>query len=488
MPFETLLQKYNSRAATIYNQTITQPSANAEDLIVVPYRTSVINTSQPYVFIKPNTTTASSGVPKGRFGYAFTSLQSRIKDDRREFPVVSSIRDSSRLIQFAKSPMGTRFITQQFALQAFNAYPKTRIWNPASVFASALGPYIVGTNLTQRPFDAKGVFRAIRGLNVLLPKNKKVIESSAQPRTEQGTQGTTTPIVPSRIQPDTFLGTFERGIYIDNGYFDKAGDGGNFRAKAKQLLKEFVSSVTPFGPNSADRYKKSNIQDPYNRRPIAALGLEALDSIEYDFLKATRSEIPGTDIITFAFGNTGTLEEQNEVVPFRAFISEIKENVKPEFNEQRYIGRTERFVTYAGAKRGVTINFKVAALSRAERLHTWTRINYLTGLAFPKDVSGTGFMVPPLFRITLGNIYVSQPCYIESLDYTFLDEDITFDIDSPFQVSQVIKVNMTLQLIENRSKYANSKFYEIVDRVSSLQRETKPTPPEPAEPDVPVGI
>jgi hypothetical protein len=91
----------------------------------------------------------------------------------------------------------------------------------------------------------------------------------------------------------------------------------------------------------------------------------------------------------------------------------------------------------------------------------WTRVNYLTGLAFPKGISTSGFIIPPLFKITVGGLYNSQPCYIDTLDYDFLDETITFDIDK--EVPHAINVNMTVSILEKRSKFHTSPFYQITE-------------------------
>jgi len=142
-------------------------------------------------------------------------------------------------------------------------------------------------------------------------------------------------------------------------------------------------------------------------------------------------------------------------------LKSLKENVKPDFNEQRYIGRTERFVTYGGAKRTANFEFNIVAFAQSEIQQVWRRINYLTGLAFPVKPSDSGFMVPPMFKITIGGIYDDQPCYIDTLDYDFLDSSITFDIDN--EVSQVVNVKMNIVLLEKRSRFYDSPFYKITE-------------------------
>lgn len=204
---------------------------------------------------------------------------------------------------------------------------------------------------------------------------------------------------------------------------------------------------------------RNNIYDISNKRESRNLAVDVANRLNYGSIEGEGYE----DIVKFIFTDT-----ENASVQFRAFISSIKEGVKPEYNEQRYIGRTERFVTYAGARRSVAMNFNIVAFSSGELDDMWTRINYLTGLAFPKRFSTSGFMTPPLFKLTVGKIYDVQPCYIDTLDFDLLDESITFDIDK--QVSQVINVSMNLILLEKRSKLYNSPFYKITEDISSDQR------------------
>jgi len=184
-------------------------------------------------------------------------------------------------------------------------------------------------------------------------------------------------------------------------------------------------------------------------------------------IEPTVSKIP--DIINFAF------QTNDEIIRFRALISSLKQNVRPEFTEQRYVGRTERFVTYGGAKRSATLQFNIVAFSSAELEAVWTKVNYLTGLAFPLGASPNGFMIPPLFKISVGNIYEAQPCYIDNLDFDFIDDSITFDIDK--QVSQYINVNMSLVLFEKRSTFYNSPFYEITQKLLDAPEEIPQSAP-----------
>lgn len=209
--------------------------------------------------------------------------------------------------------------------------------------------------------------------------------------------------------------------------------------------------------------ERTGIIDPYNfanfrsKNELTNEKYLYTDVLNYSNIEKIQKD---ADIINFYFKR---VEQTANPVQFRALISSIKESIRPEFNEQRYVGRTERFVTYGGAKRGVSISFNIVAFSEFEVDGMWSRVNYLSGLAFPQDVKN-GFMVPPLFKFTIGKLYDNQPCYIESLDYDFLDETITFnEREVPF----AINVNMQLSILEKRSKFYDSPFYKITENAES---------------------
>lgn len=218
--------------------------------------------------------------------------------------------------------------------------------------------------------------------------------------------------------------------YFQGKHYKLAGDtDGEETIEKSQIL--FTDSLST----------SSSIKDPYNLKDI------------------TTPHEPKTDIISFVFSTVSPIDKTQEYVHFRAFINSFKQNVKTEFSEQRYLGRTERFVSYGGAKRTATLSFNIVAFSADEIETMWSRVNYLTGLAFPLGVSN-GFMVPPLFRLTVGGIYVDQPVYIDTLEHEFISEEFTpFDIDAG--VSQCVTVNMGITLLEKKSRFYNSPFYAI---------------------------
>lgn len=242
---------------------------------------------------------------------------------------------------------------------------------------------------------------------------------------------------------------------MKNKYFYESDNG--FADTDENPSTKTFGTAKPTSYYPTDKGLKSTLKDPYNIAPFAPTFEE--NTISYRNITKERDK--NTDIIRFIFSDV----DGNNPVYFRALLSSIKESIKPEFNEQRYVGRTERFVTYGGVKRGVSLTFNIVAFSPDERDGMWTKVNYLSGLTFPKEIKN-GFMVPPLFKITIGGIYDNQPCYIESLDYDFLDESITFDIDK--EVPFAINVTMQLSILEKRSKFSDSPFYKITEDTGKL--------------------
>lgn len=426
------------------------------------YRTprTSINPNQPFIYIGPGTDVNTPGVFTGDDG-AFLST-SNIKNDTRLAPLglgsVSYARDNNRILKFLASAAGARFRTTQTALQLFNPYSRTKIFNEAGIIASLVPGVHAGRFIDTEP----GRILFGRGRGSLLDRIKNIGDHY---RTKLS--GEPTIVSPITLGPVGGL----------NGYF------GTKPKKSKQLLENFIAEEFSSLTNPGRARRKSNITDPMNSQSPTSVGSSDTFKINYEFLqnKIASSTDTGpagtkktdTDIITFRFSPfSGDKSEELTYVPFRAFISRLTENVKPEFNEQRYVGRTERFITYAGAKRTTQLEFNIATFSEDEIKHTWARVNYLTGLAFPKGISQSGFIQPQLFRITIGGIYEDQPCYIETLDYDFLDEFTTFDITEG--VSQVINVKMQLSLIEKTTRYYNSPFYKIMENLAIKQNEALP--------------
>lgn len=555
MPFETLAKKFEQQSQEIYNRFL--PST--DQLISIKP-----DTKNPSQFTVRDAAKALTQL-KLPSGTGVLTSDSRVKNDNRSVPVVSTARDAVRVFKFLESPEGNLFIGKQFLLQTGNTFQNTRIYNPVSTLASTIpflhikrslsptlgivpsvsgllqtntvtdisskfiivnavnasfggreklfstvksiastyiksqlkqiaGPFIPQTYSSSRPefkvftddtgpvvFDpqplvSRGVVRVNNIANVrtqgisrtrsALLKTGKAALDKLIPKSLRGVVQTDGPTLPEKIP--TFLESakeFKDGFYNGRGTVQ-----GETRFNSKYFNERLTVTEQTDNPQTSVTKGKTLLSDPYNIAPFiespprgvdATTGNIVTDKLSY--ANISKPQPVKSDIIKFIFKDANG----SNPVHFRALISSIKESIKPEFNDQRYVGRTERFVTYGGAKRGVNMSFNIVAFSPNELDGMWTKINYLTGLAFPKNVKN-GFMIPPLFTITVGEIYDVQPCYIESLDYDFLDDSITFDIDR--EVPFAINVTMQLSILEKRSKFHDSPFYKITEDASELAK------------------
>lgn len=350
------------------------------------------------------------------------------------------------------------------------------------VFTDAIGPMV----FAPQPLDQRGKVLTTLTANVkdvvISAARKKLVSvataalNRALPKSLKNNIPLPLPLSSEPQKIPTFVKAakdFRKNFY-DRQLRKFRGDSTNSRLKNKYFYESdngFADtdenpSTNAFGiakPTSyypTDKGLKTTLKDPYNIAPF----VPTFEENTISYRNITKEQDKNTDIIRFIFSDA----DGNNPVYFRALLSSIKESIKTEFNEQRYVGRTERFVTYGGVKRSISLAFNIVAFSPAERDGMWTKVNYLSGLTFPKDVK-KGFMVPPLFKITIGGIYDNQPCYIESLDYDFLDESITFDIDK--EVPFAINVTMQLSILEKRSKIHDSPFYKITEDADKLAAE-----------------
>lgn len=174
-----------------------------------------------------------------------------------------------------------------------------------------------------------------------------------------------------------------------------------------------------------------------------------------------------TDFMFYDYGN-------KRIIPFRAFLTDMSENVSPNFREQQYIGRIERNIVYVGAVRELSFTFRVQSFHPQEMKAMWNKINLLTGLAFPAKYVN-GFLAPPLVKLTIGNIYVDQPGYIKNISYKFDDDG--WELDEKYQAPMGLTVNVSFSVIEKKQVKTGSIFYPY-----GKERDAAPTPSSPTTP------
>ena len=139
------------------------------------------------------------------------------------------------------------------------------------------------------------------------------------------------------------------------------------------------------------------------------------------------------DVIAFFFYDI----VNEKYIPFRATVKGINDSTTAQWDELRFIGRADQIYTYNGFVRSLAFQFTVVITSLADLLPTWQKINYMKTSLKPAGYTTKGiesfsrFMIPPMFTVTIGDMYKHQPIVItnftvnipESANWETLNED-----------------------------------------------------------------
>jgi hypothetical protein len=132
------------------------------------------------------------------------------------------------------------------------------------------------------------------------------------------------------------------------------------------------------------------------------------------------------DLIAFFFFDV----VNEKFIPFRATVKGISEGNTAFWDELRFIGRSDQLYSYNGFSRTLSFTFNVVINSVRELLPSWKKINYLASAVKPSNYT-TGqnvnqkfnrFIVPPMFMLTIGDLYKYQPMVITSINVNIPDD------------------------------------------------------------------
>jgi hypothetical protein len=192
-----------------------------------------------------------------------------------------------------------------------------------------------------------------------------------------------------------------------------------------------------------------------------------------DVDKKSNVYIPGAeDFIKFYFedGDIGS-----NVMVFRCTMNGFSDSFSPGWNRIDIMGRPDGAYLYTSFERSVSFNFSVNALSRAEMVPMWRKLNYLASYTMP-DFSSSGTKPGgPFMRITIGSLFQQTPGFIESLTYTIPDEttwDIAEDSGTNPNAKQLplsMDVSMTFKVIGDYRPQLKGRVYSLSPFGSSKQ-------------------
>lgn len=183
------------------------------------------------------------------------------------------------------------------------------------------------------------------------------------------------------------------------------------------------------------------------------------------------AENAGHVVVSFAKIIDDTGKTTNKV-PFIGTVTDISEDIQPEWTNFRHIGSPFKVNRYLGVERNIKFNLKLYYTTFDEKQVMIKKINYLKSLAFPdSNVVTSKFgdnnqyaIAPNIIKFSIGSFYKNVAGYLESISFS-IDEnttwakmgkdgnnDITADNnDDNFMYPSIIDVSIGIKIIETHS-------------------------------------
>jgi hypothetical protein len=158
--------------------------------------------------------------------------------------------------------------------------------------------------------------------------------------------------------------------------------------------------------NTTYNLDKTLSSDQINILPVLTTGS---DNVE---------DYKNSDLVKFYFeviNNDTTDNTGNSFLFFRAYLNNLGDGFKADWQSYKYVGRAENFYKYTGFSRDISLSFIIYAHSRAEMIPIYQKLNYLLGTTAP-SYSGAGLMRGNFINMTVGDYLLDVPGIIQSIN------------------------------------------------------------------------
>ena len=199
------------------------------------------------------------------------------------------------------------------------------------------------------------------------------------------------------------------------------GASNNNLASAPDYIEAALANRVHIG-NAGLPKNKAN----YNNSPIPLDKINALPLYKSSAI-VTNDVKPVNDLVKFRMAVIDNDEPSFKTfIHFRAFLDSFSDSFTSEWTDFSYTGRGEKFHTYNGFTRDITLSWTVAAQSRAELIPMYTKLNYLQSVLTP-DYSAAGYMRGNLVQLTIGGYLYETVGIIRGFTYD-IPQDATWEI------------------------------------------------------------
>jgi len=204
-------------------------------------------------------------------------------------------------------------------------------------------------------------------------------------------------------------------------------------------------------------------------------GLDRINSLPIYRSENVDTTLPVNDFVKFRIAVIDNDSPNFKTfMHFRAFLGPISDSYNADWNGFNYLGRGEKFYTYSGFDRKISLSWTVAAQSKEELIPMYKKLNYLASTLAP-DYSPNGYMRGNLVQLTIGGYLYEQPGFITGLTYE-MGEDSPWELgigttetpDDPSvkELTQIIRV----------TGFSFTPIHNFVPRKQQLTFTNKNTP------------
>lgn len=245
------------------------------------------------------------------------------------------------------------------------------------------------------------------------------------------------------------------------------------KAKIGQVLKQTKNVIEKITPFRGDRvtvidFGQRKWKDIYRWLPGETNGNFGNSAAKTADILGVNPYGTTKDFVKFFFTgprlHAGDQNNADDVIVFRAILSSLSDQFSPSWNPVNILGRADSNYHYGGYARTVDLGFTVYATDRDELKFIYRKLNALAGYTAPEYTADSFALKGPWIRVTIGDYFISQPAVIDSLSYTFVDSDTTWEINieedtDMKQVTHKIDVSMGLNMITDYLPQKGGKFY-----------------------------
>jgi len=218
---------------------------------------------------------------------------------------------------------------------------------------------------------------------------------------------------------------------------------------AFQDVKNNTGVYSPYNPDKSYSTTKPNNLETYH-------GIKNGSDLINASSKSTKEAndyLNDRDLIPFWIRSKST----GDTMHFRSIITGLSETVSPSWSSNKFFGNPFNFYTFDSVERSVSFTLTTYCLNPSELSKMWTKIEFLTDIAYPTInslKSKQRFITPPIIDFRLGDMYDGKIGFIETLTYTIPDNSTWETVADGALLPKIVEINIGIKFIETADSVA----------------------------------